>query len=129
MDQPHVRRYGLTKREPDDITGHQVGHVDIDECPVPAHDRAVVDLGLQRHGCLFGAVFVDKAQSHAGGQDHPDDHRVGAIAQEIRRGRGDDQQDQHSILELTGKHRPCADMMDANCVRPQRCQTLGLRTR
>ena len=52
----------------------------------------MTDLGVQRLGCLLGPILIHEAEPDRERDDHPDDDRVAALADEVRRDSGNDKQ-------------------------------------
>ena len=107
----------MPQREFDHVPGDQLIDVDPDTVAVSANHRLVADARMQGRGGAFGAVLVDESEADADQEDHPDDERLGAVAEEERDRRGGGQQRQDRIVELTAQHRPHADPMGAKRIR------------
>ena len=105
LEQPEVGRDDVAEPQLDQVAGHQGGDVHRGRPPVADDHRLVVDLGVQRLGGLLGPVLVDEAEPDRQADDHADDDGVAALADEVGRDRGGQQQPEQRGPQLMPEHR------------------------
>jgi hypothetical protein len=121
--QPHVRRNDRPHLQMDHVAGNQVGHFDADGNTIANSGHHVPDTGMQRLRSSLSAELVDKSQSHRRCQDHRNDHRIEALADERRDRSGCKQQPQQRTVELPAKHRQRARVVGTDRIRAKHRDT------
>ena len=115
--QPQVRRDHVADLDPDDVAGHQLGHVDRAGVAVAQRERRVPQLGVQRLDRALRAVLVEEAEPDAEPADQEDDERVGALADEGGGDRRREQQEEQRVAELPAQDGERARPVAAQRVR------------
>lgn len=82
LQQPQIGGHHVADLDPDDIAGHQLGHVDALDFPVAHDKRRVPQLRMQRLDCSLGAVLIEEPEPYAQGADQEDDQSVEALTDE-----------------------------------------------
>ena len=106
-----------------DVARHQVGDLDAHRLAIARRRDLVADLGVHRLRRAFCPVLVDEPETDRRGDDHPDDDRVEALADDRRHRRRGEQEPQQRAAQLASEHRPRARMMGAHRVRPERSRS------
>ena len=87
-----------------DVAGHQLRDADLDGLAVAEREGGVTDAGVERLDGAGGPVLVEEPEPDAEGHDAEYDQGVGPLADEQRRGRRRDKQDEQRALDLAEQH-------------------------
>ena len=103
--QAQIGRHQSPDTQRHHVAGHQVRDRNPARASVPQHLGFVADLASQGFHGHLGPVLVEEPQADAEGDDHHDDHGVGATAGQRRHQGRAEQHHQDRVADLTEQHR------------------------
>ena len=118
LDQPQIGRHDVADPQMHDISRDELRDVELGRRTVAIDGGQMLDLGMQLLDRLLRAVLVEEAQADAHRHDRADDQRLRPVADHRRDDGRDEQQQQQVAAQLAGEHRPGADAVRGQDVRP-----------
>ena len=118
LEQAQVGGHHVADADADDVARYELGHVDDVSGPLPQRDDRVPELRVQRVDSARGAVLAHEPEPDTEPADQEDDDRVRPLAEERRRDRRSEEQEQERVPQLADEDGDRPGAVAAQRVRP-----------